>query len=403
MAARRPRSVLPLVLFVALGAACGSGGNGRHATPTSIASRTAHPTVASATVTTALTAHPRTTLIAYLRGGDLWIGSPDGTTVPPRAITSGAIHSGLSGLVRRQDGNTDVYYIVQLTAPDAQSSTYDADFALYRVPLEGGTPEEVLSYQSKPLEPFITPNASVSPDGKTVLYADKDGIGVLELSSGERKQLLSNSPPCTGPANCFAYHHPTWSPDGKQAIVIRTLWEGAKDDVIDPFASPVIETETGGGGSITARWSPDGKKVCDSQYSYASAGAVMVYDVASGATTDATLGLGLPTPAEQFGLRIDASGCAWAVDGRLAFSYRVPGEPNRRIAIVDGAYTVLAASEPIANLGGVVAWLPDGAGVYFNRVTDQGATLQSGIFQLDGVSDVPFPADTILAVIPPTP
>ncbi len=379
------------------------GGGTAKPTATAVATQTAAPPFAQKSPGAAtFTSRAGASLIVYLRAGDLWIASLDGTTVPPRAITTGAIKSGFSGLMKREDGGEDLYYMVQLSDQRLAGDRYEADFGLYRVPLAGGTPSELLRYTGRPLEPFITPNAAVSPDGKHVLYADNDGIALLDLASGHSKRLLANSPPCRGPAGCFAYHHPRWSPAGDRALVTKTLWEGAQDVIIDPLASSVSQVNTKGGGSFTARLSPDGQKVCASESTYANAGAVMIYDVASGATTDSTLGLGLPTPTQQYGLRIDARGCAWSADGRLAIGYIVPDKyKDVRVAILDASYAVLAQSDPIPNLVEVVAWLPDGSGVLFNRTLTTGQPVQAGIYRPDaGVSDLPFEADTILAVVP---
>ena len=68
--------------------------------------------------------------------------------------------------------------------------------------------------------------------------------------------------------------------------------------------------------------------------------------------------------------------------------------------IGDGGYLIELAQADQSEA--TVAWLPDGSGVYFNRTyTDAGAPQPPGIYRSDGgVSDLPFLADTIVAVLP---
>jgi hypothetical protein len=347
---------------------------------------------------------PTSGTVVFRRGNDLWLAPLDGSA-PPRPVTTGARGAGFAGAVRLPNGNIDIFFVVQTGEPAVVEDRYEADLVLFREGLAPGrsATREVLRYRGRPLEPFLGANAAVSPDGAHVLYSDADGISLLELSSGESRRLLTNSPPCIGTNNCFAYHHPRWSPDGERVLILKTFWEGGADILIDPFAATVEEVRTPGGGAFTATWSPDGARVCVSEFTYASAGAPLVYTVATGEFAEASAQLDLPPPPLPDALVIDARGCAWAPDGRLAFGYAMPNDyANLRIAVVDASFAVLAQSGPVEGHIQLAGWLPDGSDLLYNRWHPQtGMPLPPAVFVPgEGVRSLPFDADSVVGVIP---
>ncbi|MCI0778088.1 MAG: PD40 domain-containing protein [Chloroflexi bacterium] len=289
----------------------------------------------------------------------------------------------------------------QLAESDDTGGPIDA--ALFRVGLEGGGPEELHAFESRGLSPFSAPSALISPDGRHVLLTDFQGIVLLDLGTGTARRLLRNSPPCEGPINCYGYRRPIWSPGGELALIGKGVWEGGSDKIIDPFAEEIEERDTPGGGSFTPRWSPDGQRLCVSEFTYSSAGAALVYDLATGETTDATLDLPLPTSEEEGRLRIDTRSCVWSPLEGLAISFNAPDNYiYGAIAIFDNSFKLLHQSDLIENLADVVDYLPDGSGVVYNRWHAQGGgARQPGIYYPDrGLIELSIEADAVLAVIP---
>lgn len=385
--ARQRAPLLIALVAAAIAAACG-GSSGSDATPTPAAT----PTSARAA---------GETTVIFLRGNDLWIAPLDGSS-EPRPITASGYGTAYAGYVRRQDGAVDLYFTRQLGEGVVVNGSFVADFVLERTKLTPAEPVELLRFRDRPVEGPLWTNASVSPDGTSVLYTDTTGLALLDLAAGSSRRILTNSPPCGGPAGCFGYYQPRWAPDGRSAAIDKYFWEGGANVIVDPFASPAGVTQTPGGASFAARWSPDSDKICMSQSTYSSSGAVIVYDVASGQASDSTSQLSLPASASPGvgGIRIDARGCAWSADGRLAFGYIVPANyTDVRIAAVGMSYDVLWQSGPIEHLGTVVAWLPDGSGVLFNRGAPPAPP---GLFDIASgqLRALPFQADAVVAVIP---
>lgn len=225
---------------------------------------------------------------------------------------------------------------------------------------------------------------------------------LADLAAGTSRRLLTNSTPCESPANCYSYSRPRWAPNGERALIAKTFWEGGADTLIDPFADVIEEVQTPGGAAIRSEWSPDGASICMSQNTYSSAGAVIVYDVATGDTVDSTLALPLATPTEG-ALRIDTRGCTWNPDGTLAIAYHAPNEYTEdTIAVLGRSFAVLHESTAVSDLFDLIGWLPDGSGVLFNRFPQQGSEpTRPGVYIPGGdVIDLPVEANAVLAVIP---
>ena len=355
--------------------------------------------LAQPTATEAGPLPPTSGTLVYLRGHDLWLAALAGSP-PPRAITSGAFGAGYAGYVRRSDGDIDLYYVTQLSDGRNEGNAYIADFALYRLDLDGGGPEELTRFVNKPLEPGLPTHAAVSPDGHYVLYSDKDGLVLINQQTGQTTRALTN-PPCN--EKCTAYMFPQWSSRFDRVKVTQVLYEGAREQIVDPLASPPTVIDTGHGGWLSDL-SPDGTKLCESEFGYGNSGTVLVYDIASAGTKDAAGKLDVPTPTSPDLPRVNYLGCSWSSDGRLAFGYSTHGEfPRVGLAIVDGAsFDVPAMSEQIDLLNDVAAWLPDRSGVLFNRGYDRSnQQLPPGVYRPGaGVFALPFEADWVLGVIP---
>jgi serine/threonine protein kinase len=139
-------------------------------------------------------------------------------------------------------------------SPDGKWVLYWTTGKHYRVPAEGGTPEELTSL---PASSYV---AAISPDGKWIAYGFQEGepvpvakFGVVATSGG-------------APAHIFplprGVHRLRWSPDGKglQCLVTRNgatnVWEiplgGGPPRQITTFSSGII---------FDFSWSRDGKQL----------------------------------------------------------------------------------------------------------------------------------------------
>ncbi len=385
--------LVPLIALLAL--ACNGGGD---AEPTATA--TPEP---GATVTpmpeASPTQEPTTGTIVFFRGSDLWIASPDGESMPPRAITSGSLGTRYVGFVRGLDGEIDLYYARQLT--EATETEPMVEFSLSRVALQGGTPEELLRLSQGCC-------GSVSPDGEHFIYSEMRSLWLLDLASGESSRLLEGGA-CVldSAADCDGYGAPQWSPDGEVVMVREGLYEKMLNILLNPFESPIDVTEVGHGYGRPA-WSPDGERLCSWGRGFFDAANLDVHSIATGETTDILAQLPIPTLAKSPKFYVDADlfGCAWSPDGRLAVGYSEDLVGPGRIAILDSAFSIIVESDTIEDLSTIVAWLPDGSGVVYNRrdrlESDITVGLRPpGLFDLQrGIVDLPFEADLVVGVIP---
>jgi hypothetical protein len=341
---------------------------------------------------------PTTGTLVYLLGNDLWVAPLDGTS-PPRAITSGAFGAGYAGYVPLPDGEIDLYYVSQLSEGRVIDNGFVADFALYHLGLGEGDPSEVARFVNKPLEPVLPTHGAVSPDGRYALYGDTAGLTLVDLRTGRPQPALANEP-CQ--EKCTAYMFPVWSSRIDRVKVTKVLYEGSRELIVNPLTSPatIIDTEHGG---LLSDLSPDGERLCQSEFGYGLSGRMLVLDISTREFHDAAANLALPTPLSPDVPPIDNRGCSWAADGRLAFGHATLGEaPISRITVVDTELVQLATSDVIEQLADVAAWLPDGSGVFFNRGSDQtGRQLPPALYAPGpGLYGLPFRADRVLGVIP---
>ncbi len=382
--------ILLVPLLALLAAACNGGGEAQP-TATAVPGATATPMPEASP-----TREPTSDTLVFLRGPDLWVASPDGESMPPRAITSGSLGTRYVGFARGPDGEIDLYYARQLTEERVENNRRLADYGLYRATMDEGTPEELLRFSSFA---FV----AVSPDGEHVVYTDLDGLSLLDVASGEISRLFENGT-CAleSGSDCDSYGYPQWSPDGEVLMVSKFLYEEARTILLNPFESPIDATEAGYGYGRPA-WSPDGERLCIWGSDVFDDGNLDVHSISTGETTDILAQLSTRTPkGEYLG---NVFGCAWSADGRLAVGYSEDFGPGR-IAILDSAFSVIVESDTIEDLSTVVAWLPDGSGVVYNRRDGQeadpaAAQRPPGLFDLQrGIVDLPFEADLVVGVIP---
>ena len=400
------RSVVSLLIasIALLALACnGSGGT----PPPTLGPEATVPPSPSATIGPAPlpTLAPTTGTLVYLRGNDLWVASLDGgQALPPRAITTGSLGTVYAGFASRPDGGVDLYYLSQLSErrgpPDIRSV---ADFGLYRVALAEGTPEELLRFSGR----TSSASAAVSLDGEHLVYADDVGLALLHRASGERTRLIEHETCAVDPEphgrGCFDYRNPLWLPGRDVVMVRQLLYEFAFLVLFNPFESPidatVITTGTG-----TGAWTTDSERMCTWTSFGLGDALIRVERPATGETTDIFAKLPLPDPGPS--TYQNANGCAWSNDGRLAAGYTEDLDVPGRIAILDNTYAVVEEGDPIMDLSRVIAWLPDGSGMIFNRAPriESQRSLRSfppGVFDLErGIVDLPFEADWVLGVIP---
>ena len=111
-------------------------------------------------------------------------------------------------------------------------------------------------------------------------------------------------------------------------------------------------------------------------------------------------------PMQDRFLPVGVFGCAWSADGRLAGGYAEDIDGPGRIAILDSAFRVIVESDTIEDYNTIVAWLPDGSGVVYNRRDLLESDITVGqrpprLFDLQrGIVDLPFEADVVVGVIP---
>ena len=324
--------------------------------------------------------------------------------MPPRAITSGSLGTRYVGFTRGPDGEIDLYYARQLSEERVENNRRLADYGLYRATMDEGTPEELLRFSGSAFRAFFHPFVgSVSPDGEHFMYTEMGSLLLLDVATGESKQLVKHDTCAVESySECYGYTEPQWSPDGDVVMVKEILYEEVRTILLNPFESPIDATEAGYGIGRPA-WSPDGERLCIWGGVGLDAAQIGVHGISTGETTDILAQLPMPTPVGYF--QGDIFGCAWSADGRLAVGYAEDIGVPTRIAILDSAFSVIVESDTIEDLSNVVSWLPDGSGVVFNR-RDQAADPEAaqrppGLFDLQrGIVDLPFEADLVLGVIP---
>ena len=208
-------------------------------------------------------------------------------------------------------------------APDGRSvfftSTRAGAMNLYRVPADGsGSPERLTESVHDQL------TGAISPDGSTMLFRENSpetgwDAWILDLAAGQPARPFLNAeydeiPERVSPdGRWLAY---TSSESGRWEVYLRTLPE--------PTGKWQISTR----GGITARWSPDGRKIY-----YEEGRQLMFVSLTRG---DESLAISAPTPVPNIDLsRIDAiSGLSGVSPDGRSFIMVQRAEPLTSIALV---------------------------------------------------------------------
>jgi hypothetical protein len=167
-------------------------------------------------------------------------------------------------------------YVPQVTSgpasvswsPDGTQLVYAMQGTLWRQALDSAEAVQLTDDAAYDHQP------DVSPDGRTVVYAScHDGaieLRLLDLGSGASRSLVGN-----GAVNV----DPRWSPDGRRIAFVSTAYEGrwhvfvqALDDALGVNGAPVRVTEDRDSGLpryyysawdhyLSPTWSPDGREL----------------------------------------------------------------------------------------------------------------------------------------------
>ncbi len=287
------------------------------------------------------------------------------------------LRSQLDGLGVIHMSDLDGSNVIQLTPADILTSFVglaerDGSAILYYV--SAGQTGNVFTLEARDLgtgettnlasiEATYSPRADLSPDGRYIAFTHGGGIDLLDLTTGERRRLLENEECVVLIQACWAYDDPQWAPAGDIILVQKDLWEATVHILVRPFQSPVgvIETAYGFGRPDL---SPDGEQLCIWESFGIGGSALVIYHIPTGEVTDVLPNL--PPVGPEPDRVANVLGCSWSEDRRLAVGYSPDVTGPGRIAILDSDFNVIADSDTIESVSGVVDWLPDGSGVVFN-------------------------------------
>ncbi|MFL5918822.1 MAG: S9 family peptidase [Gaiellaceae bacterium] len=238
------------------------------------------------------------------------------------------------------------------------ASNISGQFNLWRVPVEGGWPEQLTAFTAETVR-----GAAVSPrDGTIVLCADHDGdefhqLYLIEGGNGWPQQLTNE------PQVQHFVGSDSWSPDGTKfayAANARTPTD-MECWVRDADSGETRAVFGEGKFSFPVAWSPDGTKLLALDFRNNSDTSVHLIDLDAGETRELT-------PHDDDAFFVPA---AWAADGSGFYLVTDADSEHRGLAFYDlAAERYEWVEEPqhdvedvaVSHDGNVFAWLVNEAG-----------------------------------------
>jgi hypothetical protein len=362
---------------------------------------------------TILPAHEPSGWIVFHRGADLWVAKLDGSQ--EFALTEGALGSHFAGIARTAGGGRDLYYTVLTGIVGQEPAVESGTVEVRRRPLAARASDGIvvsMQVAGKEAQRFrhVASNASVSPDGRFLAYADETGLWLRDLTAETSSSLLTNNDgdDCddTSIGMCRSFREPSWSPAGDWLVLTRGIYEGALADFIRP-PEPITEYSSDI-GALWRRWNSDGTQICGSEgrvqiegWGVVKPGERTVRE--DGATTLAGEYRDLDEELRRAGVQVGGwiTACAWAADGRIAMQYMHDERgSDQRIAVLAADGALVAEVDPPLNQSGLAGWLPDQSGFILVYGDGEGRPL-SFIVLMDGsVHALAVKTDDVIAVFP---
>ena len=233
-------------------------------------------------------------------------------------------------------------------------------------------------------------DASVSPDGRMVLYSQRDDgdADIFALRIGGENPINLTPDSSADDVN------PAWSPDGEQIAFVSTREGGGIFVMGATGENPRRVSDDG----FNPSWSPDGTKLVYATegvltpYSRSSRALLKVVDIASREVTE--LGITVP-PTDGGSQSLDAVAPAWSPDGRwIAFWGNVGGIRDIYMAPAVGGERIVITRDQPTDWSPV--WGPDSDVLYF--VSDRLGV--PGVWQISIDPETGRPIGEPTAVLP---